>query len=75
MVPSAATIFRAKILDAMSYEMVVKATNKIKPLLWVRDGSNVKAIRSVEIVEDLFNKIPLAHGLGEDTWHERAQML
>ena len=71
--PSAATIFRAKILDAMSYEMVLKATNKIKPLLWVRDGSNVKAIRSVETVEDLFSKITLAHGLGEDAWHERAR--
>jgi len=72
-VPSAATIFRAKILDAMSYEMVVKATSKIKPLLWVRDGSNVTAIRSAGSVDELFDKIPLAYGLALDAWHLRAR--
>ena len=71
--PSAATIFRAKILDAMSYQMILKATDKIKPLLWARDGDIVKAIRSVETVEDLFSKIPLANSLGADAWHERAR--
>jgi hypothetical protein len=71
--PNVATIFRARIRDAMSYEMVLKATNKIRSLLWVRDGGSVKAIQSAETAEDLFGKIPLAHGLGADAWHERAR--
>ncbi|MBN1146875.1 MAG: hypothetical protein JXA78_06450 [Anaerolineales bacterium] len=66
--PSAQTIYRAKIVDAISNEMILKAQQKLKPLLWFRDGGNVKAVRAAGTAEELLDLIPLANGLAEDEW-------
>lgn len=69
-VPNAPTIFRVKVFDAVSYDLIVNATQKLKPLLWLRDGGNVKTIRSAETPEELLEMIPLATGLALDAWHQ-----
>jgi hypothetical protein len=70
-VPNAQTLYRAQIVDAVSYKLIAQAQRKVKPLLWLRDGGDVKTIRSASTPEELLDLIPLATGLGEAEWHAR----
>ena len=70
-VPSAATLFRAKIVDEMSYNLVRRATDRLKPILWLRDGVAVKKIQAAGTPHELLALVPLAAGLGEHAWHDR----
>jgi hypothetical protein len=48
-----------------------RATSLLKPVLWVRDGENVRQIRRAGTAEEVLDLLPLAHGLGEPEWYKR----
>lgn len=48
-----------------------KATSILKPILWMRDGGDVKRIKSARTAEELLDLVPLAKGLGDAAWQNR----
>ena len=70
-IPNAPTLFRLKNLDLQTQLLVRKATDKLKPILWIRDGRSVKKIGAAQTPEELMDLIPIASGLAEDAWFDR----
>jgi hypothetical protein len=70
-IPNAPTLFRLKNLDMQTQLLVRKATDKLKPILWIRDGRSVKKIEAAQTPEELIYLIPIASGLAEDAWFDR----
>lgn len=70
-VPSAATFFRSQVLDRETMRQMDKATELLKPLLWLRDGGSVRQIRQARSVEELIDLLPQSGGLAAPVWHER----
>ncbi len=69
--PSPATIFRMKIVDQASDDLLRRARAKLAPLLKLREGGTIKKIRAAATVEDLLDLSPQAKGLAQDAWHDR----
>jgi hypothetical protein len=70
-IPSAATLFRFGLLDPSVMGLMDKATSLLKPVLWARDGGNVRQIRRAGTAEEVLDLLPLARGLGEPEWYKR----
>jgi len=70
-IPNAPTLFRLKNLDLQTQLLVRRATDKLKPILWIRDGRSVKKIEAAQSPEELMDLIPIASGLAEDAWFDR----
>jgi hypothetical protein len=70
-VPSAATFFRFQMLNAETMSLIDKATELLKPLLWVRDGKAVRQIRQARTAEELIDLLSQAGGLAAPVWYER----
>lgn len=73
--PSAQTLFRIRIIDAQTYDLVRQGISRMKPLLWLRDGRNVKRIEQAQTPEEVLDMVPLASGLGELAWHAQMRKL
>lgn len=69
--PSPATLYHTQLRDAASYEAVRQGMMKLRVLLWLRDGGNVRKIQQAETLEELLDLTPLASGLAEYTWHDQ----
>lgn len=52
-----------------------KATELLKPLLWLRDGGAVRQIRQARTAEELIDLLPKSGGLGAPVWDERMREL
>jgi hypothetical protein len=48
-----------------------RATSLLKPVLWARDGENVRQIRRAATAEEVLDLLPLASGLAESEWYKR----
>ncbi len=70
-VPSAATFFRFTLTDPQTRDLIRKASSRLKPLLWLRDGEKVKQVKRARTAEELLDLVPLACGLGEMAWQDR----
>lgn len=70
-VPSAQTFFRYHLINPQTRDLVHKATSILKPVLWMRDGGDVKRIKSARTAEELLDLVPLARGLGDAAWQDR----
>src|SRR5689334_3155337 len=70
--PSAATLFRFKILDQEIHAQLHKTANaQLEPVLWERDAGLVEMIRRAPSAEALIDLAPLAMGLAEQEWESR----
>jgi hypothetical protein len=69
--PNAPTLFRLKNLDLQTHHLFRKATDRLKPLLWMRDGSSVQKIEAAQTPEELIDLVPAATGLANDAWFDR----
>ena len=69
--PSPATAFRMRLYDQASADLIRGAKEKLKPLLKLRDGSNIRRIQAAQTPEDLLDLSPQATGLAQDAWHTR----
>ena len=70
-VPSAATFFRVHMLDPETMSQMDKATELLKPFLWIRDGKDVRRIQRAQTAEALIDLLPQSGGLGGPPWFER----
>jgi hypothetical protein len=70
-VPSASTLFRFGLLDPSVAGLMDKATSLLKPVLWARDGGDVRQIRQAKTAQQVLDLLPLARGLGEPEWYKR----
>lgn len=70
-IPSAATLFRFRLVDAESKGMMDQLFSLIKPVIWMRDRDRVKQIERASTAQEVIDLAHLAHGLGEDAWHKR----
>jgi hypothetical protein len=70
-VPSAATFFRFHVLDPETMGQMDKATALLRPLLWARDGEDVRQIQQARTAKELIDLLPRSGGLGAPAWHER----
>ena len=69
--PSAATLFRMRLYDRASADLIRAAKGKLQPLLKLRDGGHIKRIQAARTPEELLDLSPQATGLAQDAWHER----
>jgi hypothetical protein len=60
--PSAATLFRLRLYDQASADLIRGAKEKLKPLLKLRDGGNLQKIQAARTPEDLLDLSPRATG-------------
>jgi hypothetical protein len=70
-IPSAATLFRFRLVDAESKGLTDRLFSLIKPIIWMRDKDQVKQIERASTAQEVIDLAYLAHGLGEDAWHKR----
>ena len=73
--PSPATLFRMRLYDQASVDLIRDAKEKLKPLLKLRDGGNLKRIQAARTPEELLDLSPLATGLAQEAWHSRMRSL
>jgi hypothetical protein len=71
MLPSAATLFRMRLYDQASVDLILGVKQKLGPLLKPRAGSNLKRIQAAQTPEELLDLSPQATGLAQDAWHAR----
>jgi hypothetical protein len=69
--PSAPTMFRFIVVNEETRDLMAKKLEKLKPLLWPRDGKNVRQMRQAATVEELLDAIPQATGLADFAWQKR----
>ena len=69
--PSAATLFRVRLYDQASADLIRGAKEKLKPLLKLHNGANLQRIQAASTPEELLDLSPQATGLAQDTWHAR----
>jgi hypothetical protein len=58
-------------LDPETKSQMDKATELLKPLLWIRDRKDVRQIQQAQTAEALIDLLPQSGGLGGPTWYER----
>jgi hypothetical protein len=61
------------VMDTAAEDLVQKGLKKFKPLLWLRDGRNVKRIKQARTAEELLDLLPLATGLADSAWQEQVR--
>lgn len=61
------------VVDTEAENLVQQGLKKFKPLLWLRDGGNVRRIKKARTAEELLELLPLATGLADSAWHEQMQ--
>ena len=71
--PSASTIFRFTILDYETRQEVDRATQLIKPLVWVRDRKSVERIQQAKTAEQVLDLAVEATGMADSAWFERVR--
>lgn len=69
--PSAATLFRMRLYDQASADLIRSAQEKLKPLLKLRDGGTIQRIQAARTPEELLDLSPQATGLAQEAWHAR----
>jgi hypothetical protein len=69
--PSAATLFRMRLYDQATADLIQSVRQKLGPLLELRAGGNLKRIQAAQTPEELLELSPLATGLAQDAWHAR----
>ena len=74
-IPSAPTLYRLTELMDQGRSLVDKATMMAGPLLKLRDGEAIDAIKQAKTVEALLDLAPEARGAAESAWHERVRRL
>jgi hypothetical protein len=71
LIPSAQTLFRTVALNRAARASVRQMLMKASPAILLRDGPNVKKMRTAPTPEALLDLTPLATGLADFAWHER----
>lgn len=74
-VPSAPTLYRLTALTDHGRTLVDNVTAMMQPLLKLRDGKAMDAIKHVKTLEALLDLAPEALGAAESVWHERVRRL
>jgi hypothetical protein len=59
------------VLDPETMKQMDKATEILKPVLWMRDEGAVRQIRQARTAEELIDLLPQAAGLAAPVWDER----
>jgi hypothetical protein len=63
------------VLDPETMKQMDKATELLKPFLWLRDGGAVRQIRQARTAEELIDLLSQSGGLGAPVWDERMREL
>lgn len=69
--PSPATLFRLRLYDQTSADLIHSAKEKLQPLLKLRDRGKLQRIQAAHTPEELVDLSPQATGLAQDAWHTR----
>jgi hypothetical protein len=69
--PATATVFRLRLYDRASSDLIRGAKEKLKPLFMLRDGGNIRRIQTAQTAEELLDLSPQATGLAQEAWHIR----
>jgi hypothetical protein len=60
-----------RLYDQASVDLIRGAKEKLKPLLKLRDGGNIRRIQAAQTTDELLDLSPQATGLAQDAWHTR----